>query len=450
MIDRLITKPFDHQWESFIRGVKDGNLINFSEMGTGKTKVSIDLMKYWLLNGAKNALIICPKSALYNWESECKMNGVTATVVRGLSAKRRALLDEQICIMNYESARATSDYIFLHPFEILILDESHKIKNHKAAVTKFFLKLRPTAKHVVIMTGTPVTDNLWDIWSQMHFAKPKQVFDENFYVFRHRYFVKVSDQLSIWKPYKDSDKRINEKIIGHIVRFTKEECLDLPEKVYTDLPLEFIPIQQQHYYELATDMLTRFDDKSVTTCEYKLTLSLRLSQVTSGHLRSNEGNLETFPTPKDEAVKDIMENSTGRVVIFARFRPDIFKLTEILKSYNPAVVFGDVVDRQAEIDRFTNDEKCRVFIGQIQTAGIALNLQVANTVVYYSQGYSLLERMQSEDRCHRIGQKNKVQYINLLIKDSVDEVIWKCLKRKKVESEIVVDIHNHIKEVANA
>jgi SNF2 family DNA or RNA helicase len=232
-----------------------------------------------------------------------------------------------------------------------------------------------------------------------------------------------------------------EELTGKVDEFSyrvlKKDCLDLPDKAYTIRYVSMTEGQFKMYEEIRTEALTLLDNGELVSTHNVMTQMLRLQQVLSGHLKTDNGDLVEVESKRLDAVKDILEETTGKVILWSRFRYDIQRLSEMIaKEYGEKSVasyYGDTRDdeRQEIVTKFQDPNSgLRFFIGNPATAGYGLTLTEANTVIYYANDFNLETRIQSEDRCHRIGQKNPVTYIDLITESTIDERIVIALRNK--------------------
>ena len=220
-------------------------------------------------------------------------------------------------------------------------------------------------------------------------------------------------------------------------RVLKKHCLDLPSKTYTIREVSLHPEQLQHYMTMKKAALVILEDDTIFAQE-AMTQLLRLQQILCGYLPvDDEGTLVDIPTRRLDALMETVEETSGKIIIWARFRKDIQRIEEALvKKYGRESVgsyYGDTseADRDDLVRNFSDpDHETRFFVGNPQTAGRGLTLVSANTVIYYSNDFNLESRTQSEDRCHRIGQEQPVTYIDLLAEGTVDEHIVRTLQNK--------------------
>ena len=223
----------------------------------------------------------------------------------------------------------------------------------------------------------------------------------------------------------------------HSYRVLKKNCLDLPDKLYTARYITLTAEQMNMYVDLQRKAMILLDSGELVTAPAVITQMLRMQQVMSGHLKTDEGDMVYFPSNRMKAVEEILEEHDGKAIIWSRFRYDIEQITKTLKEKfgvdAAASFYGDTTDetRQNIIVNFQNpDHPLRFFVGNPATAGYGLTLTQANLVVYYANDFNLDTRQQSEDRCHRIGQDNRVTYVDLISEGTLDEKIVKSLRSK--------------------
>jgi SNF2 family DNA or RNA helicase len=234
--------------------------------------------------------------------------------------------------------------------------------------------------------------------------------------------------------YKNLDE-LTDKIDTFSYRVLKKDCLDLPEKNYTVRYVGMTPEQRQMYQDISDQAMIEFEDGELVTSLQMITALLRFQQILSGHLPTDDGNLVEFKTQRLDALMSCIEESSDKIIVWSRFRYDIIRIKDALaKTYGSDSVvtyYGDTSDeeRQNAITLFQHGD-ARFFVANPATAGYGLTLTAANTVIYYANDFNLETRIQSEDRCHRIGQKNPVTYIDLICEGTVDEKIVQALRDK--------------------
>ena len=323
----------------------------------------------------------------------------------------------------------------------LVLDESTAIKNPKAKRTKAILKMSPLAKYRRILTGFPVTQSPMDLWSQCHFLDNRLLGEcgDNFFQFQYRYAVMKRQTFGAHSfnrvvGYRNLDQ-LSDILQSFSSRLLKHECLDLPDKLYVQRHVTLTPDQKRIYTEVKEFALAVLDEDKFMTAPNAMTQLLRLQQILSGHTKTDEGLLVDIPDNRLSELMDCLEEIEGKVIIWSRFRYDMKRITEALsKTYGSSstvTYYGDTTDeeRTTAIERF-QDGDARFFVGNPQTGGYGITLTAATTVIYFANSFDLAVRMQSEDRAHRIGQKNNVTYIDLIAEGTIDEKIVKALRSK--------------------
>lgn len=447
--------PFQHQKKAmgFIYHRKSFAL--FMEMGTGKTKCIVDCLGYWKLYLQKTpALIICPVSVMQNWKNEINKNqpGVIACVLSGSSAVKKKYLETgfacgtEVYIINYESFWRLEDEFKKYNFSCMVLDESTKIKHRASKQAKAILRMGERCGRKYIMTGTPSPNSPLELFNQIKFLDPT-IFGTNWYAFRDRYAVMggyQGYQVIGWKNLKE----LSTKLAGVSYRVLKKDCLDLPEKLYKEYKLEMGPKLKEIYKSLAEDLVAEVNGQmiSATVVLAKLT---KLRQLTSGFVYDVDGAPLAMPeNPKIEQLKEILEQiKDHKVVIWCNFRHEIKMIKDLYP--NSVVIDGSVPQekRQGIIDQFQEDLNVKIFIGQAHAGGIGITLTAGDYCIFFGNDYSPEIRLQCEDRLHRIGQRNNVTYIDLIVKATVDVSIKSMLRKKMNLSDQIASIN--LQEVVN-
>ena len=457
------TKPYAHQLEALEKSWAAETYALFMEMGTGKSKVLVDNIAVLYDKGAiRGALIIAPKGVYKNWdEIEFPVHlpdHVEHTKVLwepNITKRKQMELDTlfdgkddlKVLIMNVEAFSTTKGLDFAHSFlniflgkALIGIDESTTIKSPTAKRTKNILKIGELAKYRRILTGSPVTKSPLDLYTQCKFLDPYHLDEDSYYAFRARYSNMVkrnfggrSVQLVV--SYRRLDE-LAKKLEKFSYRVLKEDCLDLPPKVFTKRIVELSDEQKKMYITMKNAAIAEQDGKVMSSMS-ALTTLLRLHQITCGTFKADDGTLTPIKNNRITALMDCLEETDGKVIIWATYREDIKNIVESLKkAYGDAstVEYHGAVDprvRQEQIALFQQKNgPTRYFVGNAQTGGYGITLTAANTVVYYSNSYDLEKRLQSEDRAHRIGQTGSVTYVDLIAENTIDERIVKALRKK--------------------
>jgi SNF2 family DNA or RNA helicase len=329
----------------------------------------------------------------------------------------------------------------------MAIDESTTIKNPSAKRTKNIIALGKQAKYRRIMTGSPITKNPLDLYSQCEFLDPYLLDFTSYYAFRNRYAEMKTMHLhgrsiQVVSEFKNLDE-LSDTVKTFSDRVLKEDCLDLPPKNWIKRHILLTADQRKIYEQMKKAAMAVLNGK-VTTTMTVLTQLMRLHQITCGHFTADDGTTQLIDNNRTKELMNILEETEGKAIIWANYQRDVTQIiNNIVKEYGP----GSVVDyfgltpqeeRQDNIRKFQNDSKCRFIVGTPQTGGYGITLTQANTVIYFSNGYDLEKRLQSEDRAHRIGQKKNVTYIDLIAEDTVDEKIVEALRKKiNIASEVL-------------
>jgi len=464
------TKPYEHQLKALEMSWNRETFAYFMEMGTGKTKVLIDNMAMLYDKGKiDGALIIAPKGVIGTWYTQelpahlvDHIENVTvlwqANITKSQSRKLGTLFktgeDLHILIMNVEAFSTQKGTQFAQKFmlshkTLMVIDESTTIKNPKAKRTKNILQLADRAQYRRILTGAPVTKNPLDLFTQCYFLDPYHLDHQSYYSFRTRYAIMKTAHIAgrsiqLVAGFKHLDE-LSEKLKPFSYRVLKEDCLDLPDKIYMKRVIELTPEQKQVYEQMRKEALATLNGKTVTTM-IALTQLMRLHQITCGHFAADDGTIQTIKNNRLNELMDVLEEIEGKAIIWAHYQYDVKTIIkEITKVHGP----GSVVDyygltptpqgqRDTNREQFQENDKCRFLVGTPHTGGYGITLTAANTVIYYSNGYDLEKRLQSEDRAHRIGQHKPVTYVDILAEETVDEKIVKSLRKKiNIASEVL-------------
>lgn len=464
-------KPYQHQKDALVRSWKKQDYALFAEMGTGKSKILIDSLAFlWDAGEIEGALIVAPKGVYKNWQltelpkhlpdhvpldvvvwSPASTKKQEAELKRGLQQDGKF----KVLIMNVEAfstQRGTNyamDFLRKHG-ALMAIDESTTIKNGQAKRTKNCIRAGMIAKYKRIMTGSPITKSPMDLYSQCGFLDPKLLGHNSFYTFQARYCRLQKRSVGTHSfnqvvGYQNLEE-LSHKLDSFSFRILKKDCLDLPEKIYMKRSVELTDEQAMLYARIKKQAIAELDGK-LLTAQNVLTQILRLQQICSGYFKADDGTIITMNSNKFEELMNVLDEVDGKVIIWANYTYDLEMIRDRLaKEYGAETVrlyYGETKaeDRQQMVIDFQNpDHPLRFFVGQPRTGGYGLTLTEASTMVYFSNNYDLEVRLQSEDRCHRIGQKNAVTYIDIVTEGTVDEKILKALREKiNIASEVLAE-----------
>ncbi len=439
--------------------------------GTGKTRSAIELLRYKYSGEGKvlSTLILCPPVVIENWRQEIlKFSKIPAAKVHkltGSGAKRSALLLEErakgpaIFITNYEALtmKGLGDNLFSAGFEVLICDESHRIKNPDAKRTKACIKVADNARFRFVLSGTPVLRNLMDIWSQFRVLDGGEAFGQNFFVFRNQYFYNKNAYLPHvsfpdWRIRPNAECLISDMMKEKSMSVKKEDCLDLPplvrKRVFVEMGLE----QKKAYEEMKKNFVAYIQSEA-STADLAITKALRLQQIVSGFAKMEasimtpDGATHRFSdSPRTEALRELLEDlaPNHKVIVWACFKENYAMIREVCESLKLKYVelHGEVSqkNRDAAIKNFEEDESVRILIGNQGAGGIGCNLVAASYMIYFSRNFSLEHDIQSEARNHRAGSERheKITRIDLVCQESIDIEVLEALANKQAIGELVL------------
>ena len=481
------TEPFEHQKEATQR--LSDNPTRYAlgmDQGTGKTWcLMADAEKQFKEGRISGLLVIAPKGVHVNWvrrEIPFHMEVPTRAGFwlsgAGVKHKRQieavvfakdrpqelAVLAVNVDAVNTKAGRELCER-FLRQYRcMMVVDESQRIKSPTAKRTKAMIALGELAVSRRIASGTLVANSPLDLFSQYEFLESGLLGTTSFRAFTAEYaellppgnpLVETIRQRSRMRgtpqviarnehgaPRFKNLEKLHNILLPFTFRVLKDECLDLPDKIYTTHSFELSPAQRRTYNHIKEEMRFEREDGEIDTFT-ALTLINKLRQVTSGFIMVDGiAAALTESGPRLSALKDILQDLDGQMIVWASFREEIKQLEELFSSMDiPAVTyFGDTSDkdRESAIDDFQAGD-ARVFIGNPAAAGTGLTLTAAKTVIYYSNSYSLEQRLQSEDRAHRIGVKHPVLYIDLVGRETIDEPIARALQTKRATASAVLD-----------
>ena len=395
---------------------------------------------------------MCPLSICGVWEKEFSKFAdfdYELSVLKGSTVKKSEQLQKmqgtklKVTVVNYDSVWRLEKEIAKWNPDFIIADESHRIKTPNIATSKAMHRLGYKTKYRMILTGTIITNKAIDVFSQYKFVAPS-IFGNSFYAFRNKYFDMVGYGNHVPVLKKSMEPELKEKIHSIAFRAIKAECLDLPETTDMVRYIELEPNAKNVYRHLVRDSFAELSKGEVTATNI-LTKILRLSQLTGGFLGDDEGKkVHQISKAKLAALEDIvdeMASSGKKLVVIARFIPEIEAITDLLskKKLKFSVITGNVKNRSEQIEQFQNDPKVSVFIGQVATAGLGITLTAASTMVFYSMDYSMSNFEQTKARIHRSGQQKNCTYIYLIAKGTVDEKVLITLQNKANLAKNLID-----------
>jgi len=455
------TKPYAHQIKALEMSCDKEVFAYFMEMGTGKSKVLIDNVSMLYDKGKINGVVIvAPKGVYKTWyeteipthmanhieyEAVLWQSNINKKQEKELSKLFKTGHQLHVLIVNVEALSTKKGVDFVAKFischeTLMAIDESTTIKNPDAKRTKSICRLGRLTKYRRILTGSPVTKSPLDLYKQCEFLDPWLLGHQSYYSFRTRYAVMKTANfggrsVQIVVGYKNIPE-LSDKLTGFSYRVLKDDCLDLPAKTYTKRVIQLTDDQEKLYLQMKKSALAVMNSKLSTTAT-AMTQLMRLQQITCGHFKADDGSIQEIKNNRIVELMNTLEEIQGKVVIWAHWRNDIATIVKHIKEEygdNSFVTyFGDTStdDRQKAIKKIQDPESpVRFIIGTPQTGGYGITLTGASTMIYYSNGYDLEKRMQSEARIDRIGQKLPMTYIDIMCEKTVDEKIVKALRKK--------------------
>jgi SNF2 family DNA or RNA helicase len=421
--------------------------------GTGKSLTTIAVAgRLYLDQKIERLLIVAPLSILGVWQEEFRKFAnypYSLAMIEGIGSRKSEKIRQipitglQVAVINYESAWRLEDELAAWAADIIVCDEGHKIKTHNIAASKCMHRLGTSAQYRMLLTGTIINNKAIDVFSPYKFLNPA-VFGNSFYAFRNRYFDMTGYGQHVPVLKANMADELTRRIHSIAYRATKAECLDLPETTEMVRTVELEQQAMRLYQQLVRDSYTQIKGGEITAANV-LTRLLRLSQLTGGFLRGDEGNrAERVSNAKLDALSDIIDSAAqegGKLVIIARFLPEIDAITAMLerKAIGYSLITGAVKDRDEQVRRFQTNPGMTVFVGQIATAGLGITLTAADKMVFYSLDYSMSNFEQTKARIHRVGQRNPCTYLYLVAENTVDAKVLKALRDKADLARILID-----------
>ncbi|MCK9471813.1 MAG: DEAD/DEAH box helicase [Bacilli bacterium] len=470
------TKPYKHQVVALQKCITQPNTALLLDPGLGKTKIAIDnLGARYLRDKLSRVLVLAPKVVLGIWEEEIELHmphDIPRNIYRitGLKEQRLKILEEaiqnskqekdilHIIIMTYDSLSIRKnkqgkklDYYYkaiqrFNP-EAIIADESQLIKSNNSARSRAAHNVSKNANHRLILTGTMITKNPLDVFGQYRFLDHR-IFGTVYKSFKEKFAVYGgfgNYQVIGWKNLDLLAQGVHQIAI----RMRKEECLDLPEKIFVKVPVDLTERTVQIYKDMRDNMIVELE-KEEFTAEIALVKSLRLQQIAGGFITRTEGE-DRFTMPigdyeKIEATTELTQlkiEEGSKVVIYVKYIWELVQLKDRLTKagLNPLAIYGKTKDKDSDKYRnlFQNDENYKVMIMQV-SKGLGITLHAANVGIFHSLSHRYDDFVQCQDRIHRIGQESdKVIYYIMLAKNSIDQHIYNSVLEKQDFSRYIQD-----------
>ncbi len=485
------TPLYKHQLASlgFIFEKNLNRVMLILDIGLGKTYLSLALLQLWKVNS--RTLIICPNSVIKTWKDEIeKHTNFTYTILKGTKEERLWKINNEkknIFLINYEGLKLIGgkkdvkgfkvDIPLINsiPFECMIMDESHHCRNPLSLQTRIAKQFSLQNRYVILMTGTPIGDSAADLFGQCLVLDNGKTFGDSYYRFLNNYYFKRNNFDFKWLPKrvcnicgelycykkkhlekhnttleqyrkkfsieKTSEDLIIDKVSSFSISYKRDECLNLPEKIYEERSVFPTREQQKMTAEIIAGLkINELNDSNIT---YHTT---KLVQITGGTiLHGNEKPYIFLKNPKMDELLNLIKEITGKAIIYHYYlqESNLIKFELEKKGYKVAILNGTIKDKEAEIDKFLSTD-CNFMICHPKSGGEGLNLQIANTIIYYSNGYiGTILREQSEGRIHRVGQTKSCVYIDIICENTIDRILFNSLKNK---TDYIQDILQYLRK----
>lgn len=457
----LKTPPYEHQKKAMKIGTTLDRVALLMEQGTGKTLSAIGIATQRYLQGqVKRILIVAPKSVLPEWAMQFKEHTDLPYQAEALDMKSKGKLKiidgwkdidngVNVLTINYESLPAFESNLIAWNPDMIILDESQKVKSPttKQSLASYNIADKANVQYRLILTGTPVSESPLDFFGQYRFLDPT-IFGYSYTTFRNRYA--EYDYRGFKIKYFKNQEELASKAHSIAYRVTKKEAkLGLPKETYKISSLPMVESERLLYNNMVDHSILEVTEETTISAPLLITQLLRLQQMTGGFIKDEEGNVHQVGTTKLDHIKKVIRKRVKlreKTVIFCRFTSEIQAIQEYLEKIKVGheVLTGSTKDRSSILTSFKEDPDSLFFLAQIKAGGVGITLTSANMAIFYSTGYSLIDYEQAKARIHRIGQKEPVTYLHLIAKDSIDEVIYNALRSKKDIADLFVDQMKYI------
>lgn len=480
-------KPFLHQLITFtfVLSKELNKVFLFHDIGLGKTYTALHLLKIW--NVKNQILVICPNSVIKTWKEQItKYTDYTYDILTGTRQERLSKMFKskaKILIINYEGLKVIGGIkdkkgfklnianIKLMGFEAVIADECHRYKNPDSLQTRISHMLVKRARYSILMTGTPISKSAIDLFGQCYvlddgatfgvvynhflsyfYYKPIFQYDwipkrlcnicNELYTLKKEHLAKHSIDIKQYREKYPKEKTSEDLVLEAVkdisLTYRREECLDLPAKIYEERSVYANAEQQTWIMDIIAGIKIE---------EIKKTLDnniIRLLQVTGGTIIHGDKKIYTFAdNPKIKELNNLFDEIPGQVIIYHLFIEEGTLIQRLLdkKKMSYSLLNGRVKNKEEQIDLFMNG-KSKVLIAHPKSGGEGLNLQMSNTMIFYSSGYmGTTLREQAEGRIHRAGQNKTCFYIDIVMEDTIDRILIDSLKNR---TDYVKDVLNYL------
>lgn len=471
--------PLDHQKVLATAAVSLDGVAFLATMGTMKTRAALEAIRYKLDHADIDvAVVICKRGGMGTWQRECAMwtKGIATHLLIDMTVPKRIKAIEafdqnkgkQIFVINYDVVAKMQEVLLAlcRVYRVgLFMDEVHKIRNPRAGWSEACMTLAQHSRWHNVMTGSPILQGGQDIWSQWYVVDLGQTFGANNVQFRREHFDENPYDFKI-TPKKGALEKIAIKMRDRGWRYTKDVLSDLPPKTYAPpIEVEMTKEQAKAYMDMEEDLVAilggekdddTFEDdeedkRPFATAANQLAMLMRVTQITSGFVKTSTGGIHLFdPNPKLDALYEMVEENIReqQMIVWARYRVDHEMIAKRLEKWNPQIIRGGVSQKaRDEIEVGFQKGKYRLLVASPGAAGESLNLYAASLAAYYSQDYNLDFRIQSEDRSHRQGSQmhKKITFVDFHAvfpggRPTRDREVSEALSGKKSVADFVVDL----------
>ena len=428
-------QKYGYKWLKYLTDNNLGACLA-DDMGLGKTLQAIALLSNLHKEKKKKSMVIMPKSLIYNWENEIKKFApkLKVGVYYGINRDFSSLKKVDVILTTYGTIRNDIENLLEHKFDLLILDESQNIKNINSQTTKAVLLLN--AKKRVALSGTPIENNLLELYSLFRFLNPEMF--GSVQRFTNSYILPI-------QKYSDTStiEELKKKIYPFLLRRVKKEVLeDLPDKieklVYVDMNDEhrrFYEERRRYYYSLLeknTSSQGNFDKFFVLQAINELRHIVSSPELETKKIISSK---------KEVLIENVIEaiENNHKVLVFVNYLSSIESICDSLKENKIKYLkmTGQTKDRQNLVDKFQNDSRYKVFVMTLKTGGVGLNLVSADTIFIYDPWWNTTVENQAIDRAYRLGQDKTVFAYKMIMRNTIEE---KILKLQEIKNKLLDDL----------
>ena len=427
----------DYQKDIINEALNAGCYGIFADTGTGKTLMGLEIASHF-----NKTLILCPLSVIETaWVDDCNKFYPKKKIVNCWSNSRKGHINSlneeaDFYVMNYESYKILKNEICTHKFDCMIIDESSCMKNMGSQITSMIIEMTSVIPHRFVLSGCPTPNHNSEIFPQMKFVN-NEIFGNNYYGFLARYFHQDMANPHVWFQTDEDKERYNLRLSEQSIFLKKEDCVDLPDKIFQVRRFNLSNEQRKYYDEMINDIQSHINEWSKFEFTAKL---MKLREITSGFVYPKEKGADVIKIQSNKInalAETLNEIGDKQVIIWCQFQ---YEIESLAKQFDGVGLTSKTKNRDNIIRDF-RDGKIKYLFTHPQLLGKGVTFVNCTYNIYYSLSFSYEEFKQSQDRIHRIGQTNKCTYIILQANDTIDEKIYDCLQRKK---SAVDELYNEI------